>query len=81
MSNIQGSYSDPTLGHPGFATGEELSDEEIGAGGIVVDVVPQADDRSYKVQMLKSGSKGGESSSHGKDGERRRRSGRSRRKN
>ncbi|KAF2652252.1 hypothetical protein K491DRAFT_605283, partial [Lophiostoma macrostomum CBS 122681] len=48
MSNVQGSYSDPTLGHPGFLPGEEAS---------------------------------GESSSSGKDGERRRRSGRSRRKN
>lgn len=76
VSNVHGSYSDPALGYASFSPTEEL-----GADDILVDVVPQNDSGNYRVQTVKSGSKNGESSSSGKDGERRRRSGRSRRKN
>lgn len=80
MLSAQGSHSDPALVQRASGSRAEVSDEEDGQGAILVDVVPQADDKSYKVQTVKTSTKEGSSGGSNKDSERRRRSGRSRRK-
>jgi hypothetical protein len=80
MASAHGSYSDPAIGQGASAIRVEASDEDDGAGDVLVDVIPQPDAKSYKVQTLKPNSKGGESSSSGRDSERKRRPTRSRRK-
>jgi hypothetical protein len=57
----------------------EVSEDEGQAGEIVVDVVPQADEKSYKVQSVKSGARGIDGSGSGRANERKRRT--SRKKN
>ncbi|ORY11247.1 hypothetical protein BCR34DRAFT_601512 [Clohesyomyces aquaticus] len=83
-AGVQGSYSDPSLGRPGSGLQEELSEEDD--PDVLVDVIPQADDKSYKVQTSKSSKESSRSSGKDRDrerereSERRRRSGRTRRK-
>ena len=81
MANFQGSISDPTLGRRGSGLRGEMSDEDDGNGGILVDVIPQTDPKNLKVQAVKPSGKGGEHSSNGRDSEKKRRAGKSRRKN
>ncbi|KAF2740416.1 hypothetical protein EJ04DRAFT_210564 [Polyplosphaeria fusca] len=77
MPHVQGSHSDPTLVHASSPMAEVSEEDGL---GIMVDVIPQADDRSYKMQTVKSSIKEGSSSSSARDSERRRKSGKSRRK-
>jgi hypothetical protein len=74
---VVASYSDPALAQRGPASTDEDSDEDAGVPG---DVSPQADDKKYKVAP-KPTQKQASTSASAKDGERRRSSGRTRRKN
>lgn len=75
MSSSQGGHSDPTLARANTFMDDVHEEDGL---GVMVDVIPQADDRGYKVQTATSRSSGKESSS--KESERKRRSGKSRRK-
>jgi hypothetical protein len=75
--SISASYSDPALTQRGPTLRDEESDED---GGVTVDVVPQADDKNYKA-TAKPTQKQSSTSTSAKDSERRRSSGRTRRKN
>ncbi|KAF2797686.1 hypothetical protein K505DRAFT_358223 [Melanomma pulvis-pyrius CBS 109.77] len=78
---VQPSYSDPALAQRGSVLGGEASDDND-LGSVMVDVVAQADDKSYKVQTTKPSGKEASSSGSAKDSDRRKRSsGRTRRKN
>jgi hypothetical protein len=74
VNGVQGSYSDPAT-----VPKAEVSemDEDV---DVLVDVVPSTDDKSYKAQTSKSTTKGGSSGGSVKDGERRKKSSRTRRK-
>jgi hypothetical protein len=69
VNSIHGSYSDPAV-----LQRADVSDVDEG-GDVLADVVPAAGDKSYKVRSSKS------SSGSPRDGERRKRSSKSRRKN
>ncbi|KAF2265619.1 hypothetical protein CC78DRAFT_579117 [Lojkania enalia] len=77
-AGVQSSYSDPNLPRTSGARPEVSEDD----GGILVDVIPEADDKRHTAQTMKSGAKeaSGSSSSSSKDSEKRRRAGRTRRK-
>ncbi|KAF2474611.1 uncharacterized protein BDR25DRAFT_322827 [Lindgomyces ingoldianus] len=78
-TGVQSSYSEPTLGCAGSGLQEEMNDR--GDGAVLVDAIPQDDDKSHKTQNTKpSGKESSVSSRNARDSERRRRSGRSRRK-
>jgi hypothetical protein len=74
---ISASYSDPAPSQRAHAPMDEASDED---DDVTVDVIPQADDKSYKV-TAKPTQKQSLTTPSAKDAERRRSSGRTRRKN
>jgi hypothetical protein len=81
MQPAQGSYSDPALVQQTVGARGGVSDDEDDAGDIAVDVVPQVDEKSYKVQTVKPAAKGGDGGGVGRANERRRRTGHTRKKN
>ncbi|KAF2683484.1 hypothetical protein K458DRAFT_419084 [Lentithecium fluviatile CBS 122367] len=74
VQGVQGSQSDPAI-----VQRAEVSDVDESAG-VLADVVPSADDKSYKVQTSKSTTKEGSSGGKERDSERRKKSSRSKRK-
>jgi hypothetical protein len=76
INGVHGSYSDPAV-----LQRAEVSDvDEDEDADVVVDVVPSTDDKSYKVQTSKSTGKEGSSGGSVREGERRKRSSKTRRK-
>ncbi|KAF2710483.1 hypothetical protein K504DRAFT_263383 [Pleomassaria siparia CBS 279.74] len=73
---LTSSHSNPDISRSAGLSGETSDDD----AGLVVDVVPKTDDKSYKVQTAKAALDKASSSSRVKDGSRRS-SGRTRRKN
>ncbi|KAF2876301.1 hypothetical protein BDV95DRAFT_483870 [Massariosphaeria phaeospora] len=90
LSSPQSSHSDSTLGRQGSGLRGEVSDDDDdddddAQGGILVDVVPRADEKSPKVQTGKTSTKAESSGGRSKDSDkdkdhRRRRSGRTKKK-
>lgn len=74
-NSVQGSHSDPAILHR-----TEVSDVDED-GGAIVDLVPNADDKSYKGHSSKGTTREGSSGGSTRDSERRKRSSRTRRKN
>jgi hypothetical protein len=75
VNGVQGSHSDPAI-----LQRAEVSDVDEG-GDVHLDLVPNTDDKSYKVHSSKGATREGSSGGSARDSERRKRSSRTRRKN